>query len=931
MDLYRGHLLDGLLLDSNPLFDEWLTILREALTSRALIALNLLIGYYERRGNYHLARQCANQMVTLAPWEESARHELMRLLAQDGQWSAAAAQYHACRRYLMDELALEPSQEMTRLFEKIRSLAAQNQLLPPRIPICPNNLPRIAMPFVGRENELDMLIELLSEPNCRLITLLGPGGIGKTRLALEVANQQLGIFQDGVFFVQLDSAQISSQVIALIGNALELSFPEQQQPVQWLLQFLRQKNILLVLDGVEHVAKPTEQVLSEILPALPNLVVLVTSQEKLNLHEEQVYEVDGLVYPKEEISLTTAEASQYDAMILFLERVQQVKRDFDPSSHTLKAIAKICQILDGHPLGIELAAAAVWSRSCQEIAGELAENLDTLTSEKINVPERHRSLRAVFDHSYSLLTSEEKSSFLSLGLFKSSFDQTAVKAIAGIDWNTLAAFLDKSLLRRDEFGRYQMHDLIRSFTLEILIGRTEQIDRVRGQHIRYYSEFIQRRAEELSGAGQQNAIFDLALEIDNWQQACLWAAQLNLSTEIDLCLDTIYYYFEIHSRFQEGIQLFGKIISLLDCTSHPKLHARLLARQAAHYYRIASYDLAEINLIQAMEILDESEDLAEFAFCLVKQASIASRRGEFSQAKSLAEKSLRLAQEVGEFRVIGAAQYLLGLILYRAGNAREAQSFLQASQEASQVNGDKRLWGEAANLLGDIACHEGDFELAKQLFEENLILYQALGDKLNMTVVLNNLGTIWHIQKDYAKAEQAYQRSLAIAREIGDQTQQAIELSNLGELAQIQGFYQLARQHYEQGLRIGQLTNSIWVVMACLNNLGEVSCTLQEFSQAKLFLSQALKTAQETQTTTMLIKVLVNLGEYFWKTDQASLAAEIWEVARHHPACELDIRNRANAYMVRIALPVQKVETRSLEELLQLSFATLNTSSKEEN
>lgn len=927
IELYRGHFLDGLVLDSGPAFEEWLILMREALVSKALITLNLLIEYQERRGNYHQARQLASQMVALAPWEESARFELMRLLAQDGQWSAAAAQYHACRRYLMDELALEPSPETTHFFEKIRGLAAQNQTLSPRFSICPNNLPRNSIPFIGRENDLNTLSDLLFEPNCHLLTLLGPGGIGKTCLALEVANQHLGIFEDGVFFIPLDTAQITHQIIPLVGAALGISFSEQPSPIERLRQFLQPKNLLLVLDGVERVAQPTQLFLSEILPACPNLTVLVTSQERLNLHEEQIYEVKGLDFPQESDDLIAGEAKQFDAVWLFLEKVQQIKRDFTPSQQELRAIVTICNILEGHPLGIELAAAVVWSQSCQEIATELSENLDILISQKINIPDRHRSLRAVFDHSVSFLSPVEKKLFVSLGVFPNGFDPTAIKEIAKIDRNTLAAFLDKSLVYKDETGRYKMHSLVRSFAEEKLNQDVNLLEQTQKCFIQYYIAFIQRQGEIMSGSGQQNAIFDLALDFENWQQACLWAAQRNLTHEIESCLDTLYYYFEIHSRFQEGLQLLGQILELLPHDPSTKLFPLLLARQAALDYRIANYNQAESNLLQAMQILDEKEDAAEFAFCLVKQASITSRRGELEKATHLAQKGLLLAEKVNDLKTIGIALYQLGLIEYRSGNANEAQEFLQTSQTASEESGDKRLWGEAANLLGDIACHQGNYDLAKQLFEENLGLYQALGDRMNAAVVLNNLGTIWHVQKDYEQAQRAYYQSLTIAREIGDQPQMAIVLSNLGELAQIQNNFLEARQHYEQGLRIGQLINNPWVVMACLNNLAEVSCIQSECRQAEIFLNQALEIALETQTTTMLVKVLVNLGVYFEKTGKPNLAAELWMLASQHPAAELDIQNKAADNLASLNLSDPHIMPRSLEELLPVLFTALGSNS----
>ncbi|NIN64081.1 MAG: SARP family transcriptional regulator, partial [Anaerolineae bacterium] len=341
--------------------------------------------------------------------------------ALDGQRSTALAQYETCRRALTEELGVGPTAETVTLYERIQT---EEDFTPPA-PL--DNLPPAPTPFVGREEELAELAELLANPDCRLVTLFGPGGIGKTRLALQVAADQVGAFAHGVYFVPLASVSTPEFILPTMANVLNLYFDGKPDPEEQLLNYLRQKEMLLVLDNLEHILEGSA-LLAKVLWHAPGVVLLATSRERVNLQEEWVYEIEGLTYPKDQAS---EEIESYSAVELFVQAARRIQRKFTLVEQVHPSVIRICQMVEGMPLGVELAAAWVPVRSCEEIAGEIERNLDILSTSLRNVPKRHRSLRAAFDHSWNLLSEQEREVFRQLSVFRGGFQAAAAEKVAG--------------------------------------------------------------------------------------------------------------------------------------------------------------------------------------------------------------------------------------------------------------------------------------------------------------------------------------------------------------------------------------------------------------------------------------------------------------------------------------------------------------------
>ena len=776
--LYQGQFLNQLYLSGSDLFDEWASLKREEYNRQAVEALGLLVEYHERRGEYPLARRAIARIIELAPWEETAQAQMMRLLAVEGQWSAAQNQYASLRRNLREQLDVEPTQATTALFSQIRSAAARNAPSAPRVNAARHNLPEMPTPFIGRDNELCQISARLADPECRLLNLLGPGGSGKTRLALEAAHEQIGIPADGVFFIPLVSVSAEEHLPLAIGEALGLVFSEQSEPGAQLLDYLRKKQILFVLDNYEHLLRtpdngewtindrePTNgqsssrnqqaerrraggqlqevtSLLTEILQQAPGVMLLVTSRQRLNLQEECVYPVEGMTYPTASGAAVDGRVDAlegqetFDALALFIRRAHQMGGSLVWDGANRCAIIRICQLLDGLPLGIELAAAATWKYTCDEIARRIADDLSLLTATASNVTPRHYSLQAAFDVSWQLLTNTEQQVFCRLSIFRNGFEAQAAETVGagaanGNFSNHLSALLDKSLLRRSAhgrqevvygrqevvygrqevvygqqevvYGRYEMHEVIRQYAAKKLAempadaeGRQAAAE-TQAQHAHYYAGLLASQAHavrpnaclknnasrqsELSfqqvETSQAAALQTIHQESENIRCAWTWLVENQCTKEIKRGADSLYQYFNICSRFAEGMELFRQTTQALEKHAVDELvFGMSLARLGALAYRARQHETALAALERSQEIFRRLDEPGELAFCLILLGGLHLRKKAYETALACAQESLALYRQLSDRWGEAYALYLLGLVKVRQAHFEAAREML---------------------------------------------------------------------------------------------------------------------------------------------------------------------------------------------------------------------------------------------------------------
>jgi predicted ATPase/DNA-binding SARP family transcriptional activator len=920
LTLPQGPFLDQFFLNGSPLFDEWVSLQREEYNRREVEALALLAEYHERRGEYRLAQQTAARLTHLTPWDETAHKQLMRLLAMDRQWSAAQNQYVILRRHLGEQLGVEPTRETVALFESIRQAAATESIIPPRFPLARHNLPTMPTPFVGREAELETISEKIADPDCRLLTLLGPGGIGKTRLALEAAHEQLGIFPDGVFFVPLVSTSASDLLPSTIAEAMQFSFSERSDWPTQLLDYLRHKHLLLLLDNFEHLlaAAGSTGLLSEILRQAPNIMLLVASRERLNLQEECVYSLEGMSYP------LTADSppetlETFDALSLFVRCARQMQRNFSLDATNRTAVLRICQLLDGLPLGLELAAAATWARPCPEIAERLARDFTLLTATASNVPARHRSLRAAFDVSWQLLTAAEQAAFCQLSVFHGGFKAFAAEQVTGASPALLSALLDKSLLRRNSTGRYDLHEAIRQYAADQLAETPNQATATQTQHARYYASVLAGQTADLKSPRQTAALEAIHQEIENARYAWGWLAQNGGAIEISQCAESLYQYFNIRSRFAEGVALFQQAAQGLPPTQQNELTlGMVLSRLGALAFRAREHELAQAALEHSREVFMRLGAQAELAFCLIPLGGLQLRKKAPAAALACAQDSLALYRQLGDAWGQTYALYLLGLIKNRLGDFQAARIPLEAAVALCRQTGNQHRLITLLNLLGDLACSEGDYASAGPLFRESLEICRALNDRFNQAILLNNLATVYQACQEYAQERAVFEESLAICREIGDRDGEAMALNGLGEMAAYLGHYQEAVTFSQQALAIACQVEEAWTLIACHNNLGEAFCGLGQTRPATEHLRTALKLATESEATDLVVGVAVNLGRLYQTQGQVGQAAALLQAALAHSAIENEARTKAQRWLAEMGVETTlEADDTALDKALQ--------------
>ena len=596
VELYHNDFLAGFTLRDSPDFDDWQFFQAEGLRRELASALERLVRGHSSQGEYEQAIPYARRWLALDSLHEPTHRELMKLYAWTGQQAAALRQYEECVRVLEEELGAPPEVETTELFEAIkakrlqlpttareqgnREVGAEKPSIlpsphPSRSPLPQHNLPPQPTPFVGRAAELADIRRRLENPTCRLLTLAGPGGIGKTRLSVEVAETVIEThldkanFAHGVYFVSLASIGSPDHLVPTVADALNFSFYNDVDQKVQLLEYLREKEMLLVLDNLDHLLGAADLV-SDILTTAPAVKILITSREALNLQEEWFFPVEGLSIPDDEVigreELASLEA--YGAVQLFMQSARRARPDFS-LEEAQDCVLRICRLVEGMPLGIELAAAWLKVFPCNKIAREIDQNLDFLTTSLRNVPARHRSMRAVFEHSWQLLTEREREVLGRLSVFRGGFRQTAAEQIAGATLMELAALVEKSLLRLNPAGRYQMHELLRQFGAEKLEASPQDKEATQHRHCEYFMRFLQQREETITGQRQKSVLDEIRGEVENVRTAWNWAVTHGQVEAINQGLETLYQFYWIRSRFQEGEEAFRQAVKRLQTPALP--------------------------------------------------------------------------------------------------------------------------------------------------------------------------------------------------------------------------------------------------------------------------------------------------------------------------------------------------------------------------
>lgn len=815
LTLYQGDFLAGFHVREASGFESWLINERQYWQQLVLTGLTSISAYYEAASLYSQGINTAKRILAIDSLQESAHRRLMQLLTLNGRRSEAITQYETCRRLLMDELGVLPSPETESLYKKIIKGQLVSDLSDSKIIISTHpdpleesdiqentavfhNLPLSGMPFVGRQNELLAFKNLLTDSNIRLITITGVGGIGKTRFALAAAEQELRSitnYPDGIYFVDLSPLNEVEKIPTALAEALDFSFQieSDQTKIQQLVNFLRQKQTLLLLDNFEHLLDGAAFV-DDIIKSAPKVKILVTSRERLQLQLEQNYPLDGLKVPiglfsnREEI----VDIEVYSAVKLFLQiaRRNQPHITFD-NQKKQKNIVRICQMVDGMPLALELAASWVGSVSLAEIIDELQQGLDILETELRDVPSRHRSIRATIDYSWHNMSEREQEIFRNVSVFHAGFTRHAAQAVAGANLHLLNRLVRNSFLKFETVhGRYQIHELLRQFGKEKLITSGKLVAAEKA-HQNYFLDFMIEREADIKGRRQLPALQEIKNDFENIRVAWLKALEQKAYEEMDKALDCLILYHIANGLIGNDIaKLRQQTMSLISNQSDGKL-PRI-------WYRVAARDIGlhkrDIPLFErALTFAQQNNDHKEIAYVTSMLGWAWTIVKEYDKGLHLLEDGAKLSRKYGS---IYYEIFLdsLAAIYIELGNKEKAYQLLQQCLTEFQALNDSVFSIRPLYTLAWVSWQMGDFNALERYSLERERLLNQMGKRSSLSILRDEVQHLFLplIKGEFEELTIRAHRAIAAQKERGVyQHNQAITPILLANLA---GNYILAGQ-----------------------------------------------------------------------------------------------------------------------------------------
>ncbi|MEZ4863068.1 MAG: BTAD domain-containing putative transcriptional regulator [Caldilineaceae bacterium] len=859
VDLYQGDFLAGFRVRNAPVFESWVTTQQEELRTLAGQGLQRLAERYLTAADYTAGLATTQRLLALEPWHEAAHRLRMHCLALDGQPAAALSQYEQLQQLLADELGVQPSTETTALYQEIRAGTFQQAYYPHKRPLIKtitsprrtlasvvrHNLPGQLTPFFGREEEIRALYAQLQKDDYRLITLVGEGGVGKTRLALAVAQAfyderftfdaakaetvphretvtEHHQFPDGIWFVPLVSLaggeDLPERLAVAIAQAMNFSFSSTLPVTKQLLTYLRTKKALLILDNFEHLVSGAD-FLIDLLHQAGALQLLVTSRQLLNLQAEYPWHVDGLPIPADD---TCDNIDEYSSVALFVERARRVHPNFLLTATNRSAVVRICRFVHGLPLGIELAAALTKEYSCQQIYQAVTQNYAVLTTTMRDLPPRHRSIKATLDYSRQLLTPQVAQIFTCCSIFQDSFEQSAAEAITGATPAALQVLVNQSLLQQARRGadqRFAMHEFVRQYAMEQMQTQPAVLERLREQHATYYLALLARERERF--VCDIVALQRMQHELDNLRLAWRWAVDHMRLDLLGQSCHALAQFYQLFSLYTEGEFTFGQAVTRIQSwraeplagllpeaakrTSLPQtlVLAKLQVEQAHFCARLAQLDKAE-KLTQAAwqagSLLVDPMLQAQTYLCM---SLIQGMRGDFTSVRAAAEQAMRYGRLAQLTEIEAAALQDLGVAFFALGDVAQG---LNQLHRALAIIQQRNFYVEAGIYTNLRTCYQwtGDLHNAYYYLQQALQIHEDLNLLTPSADILNALAELLLQLGLYDLATHNAYKAQEVANALGRYDVEAYASCLLAAVAWRQGNLTLATHHCQHALQLAE-------------------------------------------------------------------------------------------------------------------------------
>lgn len=767
------------------------------------------------------------------------------------------------------------------------------------------NLPMGQTDFVGREADIARIKHLLSQQ--RAVSIVGLGGTGKSRLAIQVAAESAAAFADGVCYVQLAQLSSAEFLFYTIADALGVSLVGAQSPREQILFHLSSKRLLLLLDNFEHLREETF-FLHEIIERAAGVQLIITSRDRLVFSGAVTFELAGLPIPQGERAVDIAHSS---AVQLFVRRAHHVDVEFRLNDENAASVSRICQLVEGLPLGIELAAAWTRTFSCAAIADKIESSLTFLQQDTSGVGERHRSLMAMIDSFWLLLSDHERSLLRQIAIFRGGFDGSAAREVIDASPFFLEGLVAKGYLRWTREKRYEIHELLRQYAAEKLRSRPDEGKQAGMRHSSYYLAMLEQ--QDLWQFGSRHMLAQIDVNRENIRCAWQWAVEHGRFAELERSIEGLEAFYDYKGAFHEAEALFRASAVQLEtqcAAADPAaqmLHSlicRVQAARARFLIRCSRFteaiETAQFVARQATLLHDAKLE----ALGAYHEGTALLNQGLYEMARQRLEHAAGSARNQQFFHLHADSLRRLSRVAGQMGNDTEARVLGEQSLALCRIIGDRQREARMLNDLGIVADSQGDYVASKSYYERCLQLCRELGDEPGAANALLNLGAVAGDQGEYTQAERHLEQALRLFRESGNLLDESIVLENLGDCARWQGELDRAAACYEQALRICRKIGDRQGQSYLLSNLGLVACQRGDHMTAQSFSEQALEIAREIGDNRGQGLALCYLGHALSGLHNLTAACEMYHAASSilHASGQQHLCADAWAGLARLAL-----------------------------
>jgi predicted ATPase/DNA-binding SARP family transcriptional activator len=809
--LYRNHFLTGFSLKDAPEFNEWAFAKSEDLKHQLSWALVTLSDDHCALGQAEEAIPYARRLLTLDALNEASHRQLMQVYLQAGQYSAALRQYQACEQILRKELGIDPQPETRELYKKIRKreikpapVETKREASAPS-----HNLPLQLSSFIGRQKEQDDITNLLKKK--RLVTLLGAGGIGKTRLALEVGHKLLSEYPNGVWYIALDSLSDPALITQTVASIFDIQEDRDRTLLEKLTHLLAAKTALLIFDNCEHLLDACAELVTALLTQCPHLKILATSREVLGIPGEAIYTIPSLALPEGDLD-STEQSSEFESVQLFAERATLALTSFQLTKENLRAVLEICRKVDGIPLAIELAAARVNILQVEEILGQLQDSFALLAIDSRSILPRHQTLRASMDWSWGLLSELEQAFLSQLSVFAGGWTLDATQAICeGDALSVSGALVKKSLIVVDQQAgretRYRFHEIVREYALEKLVKSGNE-EKVRARHLAYFLNLSERAELELRGPKRVAWMDRIHEERNNIRAALHWAEQTDVEAGLFLSGRLMRYWESADLR--EGIQWLESFLHKPESREAPAAQATALLTYGWLLTWLQQFTLAHTVTEESLKLFRTARNRQGEIDALVSLANIGQLVDDLEGSTKLLHQALALAQALGD---TWRQAVVLGFLGWDRRDLQQAFRNWERAIQLYREVGDQISLANLLSLLAQFRILYGDIEIGEKHLDESMLLWQS-----------NQRANVWEHPKivkslllllrgEYEQAYTVLQGALVSAQETGNRMSQlwlrvrlgyvALRAGNLVEAHEL--FAETLQDFHRDGYTIGAI------------------------------------------------------------------------------------------------------------------------------